>query len=131
MRKFYFVFALAIAVGTMLSGCGTGNESADSSDPGSYVPQSEITKEQAYEGVDNYCRSIYDWSIAKDNPDMMYVAAGEETEMEYQVIFRSYTGAFVYFYVDKSSGITRMIEYVPGLEIEEAIGTIDLHDYLE
>jgi hypothetical protein len=55
---------------------------------------------------------------------------GEETESEYQVIFRSYTGSFVYFYVDKVSGTTRLIEYVPNLEIEEDAGTIDLYDYL-
>ena len=27
----------------------------------------------AYEGVSNYCHSAYDWSIAKDNPSIMYV----------------------------------------------------------
>jgi hypothetical protein len=69
--------------------------------------------------------------VAEDNPDIMYVTMGEETESEYQVIFRSYTGSFVYFYVDKVSGTTRLIEYVPNLEIEEDAGTIDLHDYLE
>ena len=56
---------------------------------------------------------------------------GEETDTEYQVIFRSYTGAFVYFYVDKESGTARMIEYVPALEIEEEAGTINIFDYLE
>jgi hypothetical protein len=47
------------------------------------------------------------------------------------VIFRSYAGTFVYFYVDKSSGTTRLVEYVPTLDIEEEAGTIDLYDYLE
>ena len=61
----------------------------------------------------------------------MYVKMGEETDSEYQVIFRSYTGAFVYFYVDKLSGTTRMVEHVPELDIEEEAGTIDLYDYLE
>jgi hypothetical protein len=85
----------------------------------------------SYDGVYNYCRSVYDWSIAEDNPDIMYVKMGEETESEYQVIFRSYTGTFVYFYVDKLSGITRLTEYVPNLDIKEEAGTIDLYDYLE
>ena len=85
----------------------------------------------AYEGVNNYCHREYDWSVAKDNPSMMYVAMGDETETEYQVIFRSYTGAFVYFYVNKASGATRMVEHVPALDIEEEAGTIDLFDYLE
>jgi hypothetical protein len=62
---------------------------------------------------------------------MMYVTMGEETESEYQVIFRSYTGALVNFYVDKASGTTRMVEYVPTLDIENEVGTIQLSDYLE
>ena len=58
---------------------------------------SKITAEMAYEGVNNYCHSTYDWSIAKDNPSIMYISMGKETESEYEVVFRSYTGAFVYF----------------------------------
>lgn len=90
-----------------------------------------ITAEMAYEGVNNYCHSNYDWSIAADNPSMMSVTMGEETTSEYQVIFRSYTGALVYFYVDKASGKTRMVESVPALEVDSAAGTIDLKDYLD
>ena len=95
------------------------------------VHQSAITEEMAYEGVSNYCHSTYDWSIAKDNPSIMYVEMGEDTESEYQVVFRSYTGAFVHFYVDKTSGNTRMVEKVPTLDVEEDAGTINLFDYLE
>ena len=92
---------------------------------------SKITAEMAYEGVNNYCHSEYDWSIAKENPSIMYVTMGEETESEYKVVFRSYTGVFVYFYVDKASGKTRMVEYVPTLDVESDAGTIDLSDYLK
>lgn len=91
----------------------------------------KITAEIAYEGVNNYCHSEYDWSVAKDNPSMMYVKMGEETDAEYQVEFRSYTGAFVYFYVDKTSGATRMVEYVPNLDVKNEVGTINLFDYLK
>ena len=90
-----------------------------------------ITEEMAYEGVNNYCHKEYDWSVAKDNPDIMYVQMGEETDSAYQVVFRSYTGAFVHFYVDKTSGTTRMVEKVPSLNVEEEVGVIDLFDYLE
>ena len=45
----------------------------------------------AYEGVYNYCHSTFDWSIAEDNPSIMYVEMGEEVESEYQVVFHSYT----------------------------------------
>ena len=90
-----------------------------------------ITEEMAYEGVNNYCHKEYDWGVAKDNPDIMYVQIGEETDSAYQVVFRSYTGAFVHFYVNKTSGATRMVEKVPSLNVEEEAGTINLFDYLE
>ena len=96
----------------------------------SIASEKKITAEMAYEGVSNYCHSEYDWSPAEDNSSVMYVTMGEETESEYQVIFRSYTGAFVYFYVEKTTGSTRMVEYSPAVDVEEEAGTINLFDYL-
>ena len=104
--------------------CSCGSKSTKES-------QSEITAEMALEGVSNYCHSEYDWSIAKENPSIMYVQMGEETDSAYQVVFRSYTGAFVNFYVDKASGTTRMEEYVPTLDVRNEAGTINLFDYLK
>lgn len=95
------------------------------------VSKNEITAEMALEGVSNYCHNEYDWSVAEENPNIMSVTMGEESDSAYQVVFRSYTGAFVYFYVDKESGSTRMEEYVPSLDIKSDAGTIDLHDYLK
>ena len=95
------------------------------------VTEGKLTAEMAYEGVSNYCHSAYDWSIAKENPSIMYVQMGEETDSAYQVVFRSYTGAFVNFYVDKTSGTTRMEEYVPTLDVKNDAGTIDIFDYLD
>lgn len=139
MKKLVFVFILVIVLGAVFQGCEMNNEMADPSytsgasatDATTETAPAGITEEMAYNGVYNYCHSVYDWSVAEDNPDIMYVTMGEETESEYQVIFRSYTGSFVYFYVDKLSGTTRLVEYVPNLEIEEEAGTIDLYDYLE
>ena len=116
--------------------------------------KSKISAEMAYEGVSNYCHSAYDWSVAEDNrcqtesqridsigrgakeegeanPSIMGLEMGEETDSAYHVVFCSYTGALVNFYVDKASGITRMVEYVPALDVEEETGTINLFDYLE
>ena len=139
MKKLVFVFILVIVLSAMLPACGRKNEiagetftSGNSDTEGSQNNTSNnISKEMTYKGVDNYCHSVYDWSVAEDNPDIMYLKMGEETESEYQMIFRSYTGAFVYFYVNKLSGTTRLIEYVPNLDIEEEAGTINLYDYLE
>lgn len=120
MKQIFITFAIIL-----LLLCSCRNNKTNS------IPQTGITAEMAYEGVSNYCHSEYDWSVAEGNPDMMYLKMGEETDTEYQVIFRSYTGAFVYFYVDKNSGSTRMEEYVPMLDIKEDAGTIELSDYLE
>ena len=90
-----------------------------------------VTAAMAYEGVNNYCHSEYDWSVADENPSMMSVTMGEETETEYKVVFRSYTGVLVNFYVDKTSGTTRLVESVPALGIDSVAGTIDLLDYLD
>ena len=56
---------------------------------------------------------------------------GEESDSTYQVVFRSYTGAYVHFFVDKISGTTRIVEKVPSLNVEEETGTINLLDYIE
>ena len=116
MRKIAFSFIL---IAMLFCSCGAN------------TTKRKITAEMAYEGVSNYCHSMYDWSVAKDNPSIMYVQMGEETDSAYQVVFRSYTGAFVNFYVDKTSGTTRMEEYVPTLDVRNDAGTIELFDYLE
>lgn len=92
---------------------------------------SGVTAEMAFEGVKKYCHDEYDWSVAEENPEMMSVTMNNESATEYEVVFRSYTGSLVYFYVDKASGNTRMVEYVPALHREEEAGYIDIHDYLE
>lgn len=98
---------------------------------GSNASKSTITEEMAYQGVSNYCHKEYDWSIAESNPSIMYVAVGEATDSAYHVIFRSYTAALLHFYVDKASGSTKMVEEVPGLDIKNEKGTINLFDYLK
>ena len=128
MRKWLTVVILLLAMAA-LPGCGA-ERSDPSSSPRPDAAGSGITAEMAYEGVYNYCHGAYDWSVAEDNPDLMYLEMGEASESEYLVIFRSDTGAFVYFYVDKADGTTRMIEYVPALAIKNEAGTIDLYDYL-
>ena len=114
--------------------CSCRNNKADVAQPSDVQTEDTlrtITAEMAFEGVNNYCHKEYDWSVAKDNPEIMYVQMGEETDSAYQVVFRSYTGAFVHFYVNKTSGTTKMVEEVPSLNIMEEAGTIELFDYLE
>ena len=127
----YITFTLVFVA---LSLCSCRNDKAGVAQPSDVQTedtQRTITEEMAFEGISNYCHKEYDWSMAKDNPDMMYLQMGEETDSTYQVIFRSYTGALVHFYVNKTSGNTRMVEKVPSLNVEEEAGTINLFDYIE
>ena len=129
MKYIAFIF---IFVALFLCSCNNIKvNDTQSSDVQSEDTLRTITKETAFEGVNNYCHREYDWSVAKDNPDIMYVQMGEETDSAYQVVFRSYTGAFVHFYVNKTSGTTKMVEKVQSLNVEEEAGTINLFDYLE
>jgi len=98
---------------------------------GSGHPDKRVTAENAFEGVNKYCHDVYDWSAANENPSIMNVEMGAESDSAYEVVFRSYTGATVHFYVDKKTGNTRIVEKVPVLNIENETGTIDLLDYLE
>jgi hypothetical protein len=126
----YFAFIVVILA---LFVCSCGNNKADgtsSYDGKTEETQRTLSEDMAYEGVNNYCHKEYDWSVAKGNPDIMYLTMGEETDSAYQVVFRSYTGAFVHFYVNKTSGITRMVEKVPNLNVEEDAGTFNLFEYL-
>ena len=90
----------------------------------------EITSEMAYQGVNKYCHDNYDWSFSNDNPSSMYVTIGEENNDEYQIVFRSYTGSFVNFYVNKTSGLTRIMEKSPIDDTETNTKTINIKDYL-
>ena len=135
----FFAFTLVFAA-LILCSCqhGKTNQANDADlqtemqDSASASPSAgKITADMAFAGVNNYCHKEYDWSAAKDNPDIMSLTMGEETDSAYQVVFRSYTGAFVHFYVNKTSGKTRMVEKVPSLNVEEEAGTINLFDYLE
>ncbi len=128
MKYTVYIF---VSIFLLLCSCRHKSDVAPSSDVQTEDTLRTITADMAYEGISNYCHKEYDWSVAKDNPDMMYVQMGEETDSAYQVVFRSYTGAFVHFYVDKTNGTTRIVEKVPSLNVEEETGTIDLFDYLE
>ena len=129
MKYIAFIF---VFIALLLCSCRNNQAGvAQSSDVQTEDTLRCITKEMAYDGVNNYCHKEYDWSAAKDNPDIMYLTMGEETDSTYQVVFRSYTGAFVHFYVNKTNGITRMVERIPSLNVEEKAGTINLLDYLE
>ena len=84
MKKLVLVFILVFVMSAAFQGCRTKNETGDSphyteETLETEAPKNNISKEMAYDGVYNYCRSAYDWSIAENNPDLMYLKFGEET----------------------------------------------------
>ena len=93
-----------------------------------------ITDEQAIQAVQRYCYT--------QNPDLESMAnAGEypvywdvssRDEHEIVVLFRSYTGAQIRYYIDPASGDTYVTEFVPGItpEEERTEEVFNVRDYL-
>ena len=84
-------------------------------------PVSTLTDEQALAAVAKYCTI--------DNPDLeSIVDAGEyptyweivsSNEQQVVVLFRSYTGAQVRYYIDRATGEAHITDFVPGITPEE------------
>lgn len=117
MKKIVCIILAVAVMCAMVIGCGSSDEG-------------KITSDMAYEGVSNYCQSEYGFGEEGEHADLMTLEMGEETDTEYVVVFHSYTDALVNFYVNKETGTTRIVEYVPALDKEEEAGTIELSDYL-
>ena len=81
----------------------------------------ELTDDQAIAAIARYCAAL--------NPDLEEIVnAGDypaywEIESsdarEVVVLFRSYTGAQVRYYIDRTTGDTRVTEFVPGITPDE------------
>ena len=80
-----------------------------------------VTDEQALSAVKQYCYS--------SNPELERIeSAGEypvywdvssSDKQEIVVLFRSYTGALIRYYVNPSSGDVYVTEFMPGLSLDE------------
>ena len=84
-------------------------------------PDAPITEEQALSAVKNYCHiNNPDLSdIEKEGEYTVYWEIESEDDDEIVVIFRSYTGALIRYYIEPVSGDTYVTEYVPGITSEE------------
>lgn len=93
-----------------------------------------ITDEQAIEAIRNYCCAV--------NPDLESIAAegypvyweiSSSDDSGIVVLFRSYTGAQVRYYIDRATGITNITEYVQGItDKEEPTGeSFNVRDYID
>ena len=92
-----------------------------------------LTEEDIFKAVDNYCHLKYDYTNF-DNTDLgkdsNHIEKEEESENEYKFVFTSYTGSKVNFYINKLDGTTKITEYVPTLDIEEEVETINIQNYV-
>lgn len=80
-----------------------------------------LSDEKALLAIENYCctnnPSLKEIVNAKEYPVYWEVTSSDENEIV--VLFRSYTGALIRYYIDRTTGDTYITEYVPGITIEE------------
>ncbi len=98
------------------------------------VGERTLTDEQALSAIRNYC--------CTNNPDLegivndgdypAYWEIASSTGSKVVVLFRSYTGAQIRYYIDRLSGDTYVTEFVPGITPEEEPSNESLNawDYL-
>ena len=93
------------------------------------------TDEQVVTAIENYCYA--------QNPDLKEIVETGEYPVYWEVqssdaneivvLYRSYTGALIRYYVNPTSGDTYVTEFVPGItEEEEKNGeTFNVKDYMD
>jgi hypothetical protein len=153
MKIFKQVSILAMAA--IISGCGstgtTGSgyesepitaqsQNADTSAQNDDMQQASetderITEDQALSAIRNYCHT--------NNPELQKMEdSGEYTiswdiqsadDSQIVVVYRSYTGALVRYYIDPVTGDTYVTEFVEGItdEEERSPETLNVRDYMD
>ena len=80
-----------------------------------------ITDDQAIAAIKNYCHinnpDLVDIEKAGEYPVYWEIASSDDKQIV--VLYRSYTGALVRYYIDPSSGDTYVTEFVSGITPEE------------
>ena len=97
----------------ILSTAGCGTEKIET--------ETTLTDEEALAAIRNYCcianPSLEEIVTDGEYPAYWEIASGSEEEVV--VLFRSYTGALVRYYIDRATGNTTVTEFVPGITAEE------------
>ncbi|MDC7278525.1 hypothetical protein NXH64_03310 [Butyrivibrio fibrisolvens] len=93
-----------------------------------------ISEDQALEAVRAYCiEAIPDLKDMEGSEDFTtYWQVESSSEEQIVVLFRSYTGAQVRYYINPASGETYVTEFVQGIteEEEETGETFNIKDYI-
>ena len=161
-RLYLFTLILSIGSMILMSGCKKENDvepvmvepviekideteqSADiSSDPENVdvalvdeeAQEDILTDDQILSAVKNYCYisnpDLKDIEEKGEYPVYWEVTSSDENETV--ILFRSYTGALVRYYVDPATGDTYVTEFVEGITSEEerTDESFNIKDYLE
>lgn len=95
-------------------------EVIDAQEPESETEET-LSDEQVLSAIRNYCfvmnPDLEDIVKAAEYPAYWEIAASDDKEIV--ILFRSYTGALVRYYVDRATGDTYVTEFVPGITDEE------------
>ena len=155
MKIFKQVSILAMAA--IISGCGasgtsnsgyesepitaqsqTADTSTQNEDEGTQqasAADERISEEQALAAIKNYCHN--------NNPELQNMEdSGDYTiswdiqsadDSQIVVVYRSYTGALVRYYIDPVTGDTYITEFVEGItdEEERSPETLNVRDYMD
>ncbi len=124
----------------LMAGCGkaaqdipqTGEANAIEFD--SANERSKLTEEQAYDAVINYNKTIgsgYDEEVNSEGY-LEYWDVSTNENGEIVVLYRSYTGAQIRYYVNSITGDTYVTELVPGIidEEQKTDETFNIRDYM-
>lgn len=129
-----FIKAILLAAAMMIVFVGCGKAGTEVNDPGEPDAQKEplhemtltvgtvgISEEQAVTAVREYCYSVNTdlKSIEKAGEYPVYWEIESSDEKEIVVLFRSYTGALIRYYIDRATGDTSITEFMPGITDEE------------
>lgn len=152
-RKSFSILTAALALVlmlTMLGGCGMAKEPEETAEPdgaaepadspetaveaGSQDGEGELSDEQALDAIKRYC--------CIGNPDLESIVNAGEYQVYWEIVssdaneivvlFRSYTGVQLRYYVDRMTGNTYVTEFVPGVSSgeERTEESFNARDYL-
>ncbi|MBP5659926.1 MAG: hypothetical protein J6X08_01185 [Lachnospiraceae bacterium] len=135
-----FAVILILALSLTATGCGNKSTKIDSDSAISVIEKEDeandvITLEEALHAIEHRCLSenpSLEEMIGSDDYSIYWNAQTNE-DGKIVVIYRSYTGAIVRYYIDPDSGDTYVTEFVQGItDDEEPTGeTFNLKDYIK
>ncbi|MBP5310108.1 MAG: hypothetical protein J6Z05_05740 [Lachnospiraceae bacterium] len=103
--------------------------------PAADTENEPVSDDQAITAIKNYCHMINPdlENIEKEGEYPVYWEVVSSDENEIVVLFRSYTGAQIRYYIDPVSGDAYVTEFVPGItsEEEKTDEELNVRDYLD